>query len=198
MSTPAAEDAIHYPGRMPLTARYATTCGVCGSRISPGEEITDTGAAASVAGRTSAAHPGSSTSPATANRRSWNPWPLSRCGPTVPAPATPDLAGGPGRPRTAGRPRGVRPAPRTSGWRSRRCSRPYAHSDGPLLMVSDSTYVVNCFRDRWWQGWLARGWVTSAKKPVANRDLWEPLVTSSSGPAETSTSAGSRGTPATR
>ena len=47
---------------------------------------------------------------------------------------------------------------------------------GPLIVVSDSTYVVNCFRDRWWQGWLARGWLTSAKKPVANRDLWEPLV----------------------
>jgi ribonuclease HI len=48
---------------------------------------------------------------------------------------------------------------------------------GPLVVVSDSTYVVNCFRDRWWQGWLARGWVNSAKKPVANRDLWEPLIT---------------------
>jgi ribonuclease HI len=48
---------------------------------------------------------------------------------------------------------------------------------GPLLVVSDSTYVVNCFRDRWHEGWLARGWTTSARKPVANRDLWEPLVT---------------------
>jgi len=48
--------------------------------------------------------------------------------------------------------------------------------DGPLEVVSDSTYVVNCFRDRWWEGWLARGWVNSAKKPVANRDLWEPLI----------------------
>ena len=48
--------------------------------------------------------------------------------------------------------------------------------DGPLVVVSDSTYVVNCFRDDWWRGWLARGWTTSAKKPVANRDLWEPLV----------------------
>jgi ribonuclease HI len=49
--------------------------------------------------------------------------------------------------------------------------------DGPLIVVSDSTYVVNCFRDAWWRGWLSRGWVNSAKKPVANRDLWEPLVT---------------------
>jgi ribonuclease HI len=47
---------------------------------------------------------------------------------------------------------------------------------GPLLVVSDSTYVVNCFRDGWWRGWLDRGWTTSARKPVANRDLWEPLV----------------------
>ena len=49
-------------------------------------------------------------------------------------------------------------------------------NDGPLLVVSDSTYVVNCFRDRWWQGWLERGWTNSARKPVANRDLWEPLI----------------------
>jgi uncharacterized phage-like protein YoqJ len=50
------------------------------------------------------------------------------------------------------------------------------HLDGPVEIVSDSTYVVNCFRDRWWEGWLARGWLNKAKKPVANRDLWEPLI----------------------
>ncbi len=48
--------------------------------------------------------------------------------------------------------------------------------EGPLEIVSDSTYVVNCFRDRWWEGWLRRGWRNSQKKPVANRDLWEPLL----------------------
>ncbi len=47
---------------------------------------------------------------------------------------------------------------------------------GELVIVSDSTYVVNCFNDRWFEGWIARGWKNSAKKPVANRDLWEPLV----------------------
>jgi ribonuclease HI len=47
---------------------------------------------------------------------------------------------------------------------------------GPLEIVSDSTYVVNCFRDRWWEGWLKRGWRNSQRKPVANRDLWEPLI----------------------
>ena len=48
--------------------------------------------------------------------------------------------------------------------------------DGPLEVVSDSTYVVNCFRDGWWKGWLARGWINSQRKPGANRDLWEPLI----------------------
>ena len=48
--------------------------------------------------------------------------------------------------------------------------------EGPLDIVSDSTYVVNCFRDRWWAGWIARDWRNSQKKPVANRDLWEPLI----------------------
>src|SRR5438093_8757896 len=38
--------------------------------------------------------------------------------------------------------------------------------DGDLEIVSDSTYVVNCFRDKWWQAWIQRGWLTAAKKPV--------------------------------
>ena len=45
-----------------------------------------------------------------------------------------------------------------------------------IEVVSDSTYVVNCFKDRWWQGWQRRNWRNSANKPVANRDLWEPLI----------------------
>ncbi len=48
--------------------------------------------------------------------------------------------------------------------------------DGPVEVRSDSTYVVNCFRDRWFENWERRGWVNSQRKPVANRDLWEPLV----------------------
>jgi ribonuclease HI len=49
-------------------------------------------------------------------------------------------------------------------------------TDGPIEVVSDSTYVVNCFRDKWYLGWQRRGWTNSQRKPVANRDLWEPLV----------------------
>ena len=48
---------------------------------------------------------------------------------------------------------------------------------GSLEVVSDSTYVVNCFRDKWYVGWMKKGWTNSQRKPVANRDLWEPFIT---------------------
>ena len=48
--------------------------------------------------------------------------------------------------------------------------------DGELDVVTDSTYVANCFRDGWWKGWEARGWTNKAGQPVKSRDLWEPLI----------------------
>lgn len=47
---------------------------------------------------------------------------------------------------------------------------------GPLEVVSDSTYVVNCFKSRWWAGWRSRDWRNSKNEPVANQDLWRPLI----------------------
>jgi ribonuclease HI len=47
---------------------------------------------------------------------------------------------------------------------------------GPVHVISDSTYVVHCFNQKWWAGWKGRGWRNSQGKPVANRDLWERLL----------------------
>lgn len=41
---------------------------------------------------------------------------------------------------------------------------------------SDSAYVVNCFREGWWERWERSGWIGAGKQPVANRDLWERLL----------------------
>ena len=46
----------------------------------------------------------------------------------------------------------------------------------PIEVVSDSTYVVNCFRDGWWKRWERNGWQNSKRQPVANADLWKPLI----------------------
>lgn len=45
-----------------------------------------------------------------------------------------------------------------------------------VRLHSDSAYLVNCFRQRWYEGWLRNGWKTKSKKPVENRDLWERLL----------------------
>lgn len=52
----------------------------------------------------------------------------------------------------------------------------FYEEDVDVIVVSDSNYVVKCFQDRWWEGWLSRGWKNSQRQPVANRDLWEPLI----------------------
>ena len=45
-----------------------------------------------------------------------------------------------------------------------------------MKVVTDSEYVVNAFTKGWLTSWQMRGWKTAAKKPVANRDLWEQLL----------------------
>jgi ribonuclease HI len=40
----------------------------------------------------------------------------------------------------------------------------------------DSSYVMNAFAEKWLEGWQRKGWVTSTKQPVKNRDLWEELL----------------------
>jgi ribonuclease HI len=40
----------------------------------------------------------------------------------------------------------------------------------------DSRYVMDAFEKGWLARWQRTGWRTSAKEPVANRDLWEMLL----------------------
>jgi ribonuclease HI len=41
-------------------------------------------------------------------------------------------------------------------------------------VVTDSEYLKNGIT-QWIEGWKKRNWMTSQKKPVVNRDLWEEL-----------------------
>lgn len=60
-----------------------------------------------------------------------------------------------------------------------------AVQERPIVVVSDSTYVVNCILKKWHAGWLRNGWKNSKKEPVANRDLWEELVPLATAPGVT-------------
>ncbi len=44
-----------------------------------------------------------------------------------------------------------------------------------IKIFSDSTYVVKGMNE-WLPGWIKRNWLTSEKKPVLNKNLWENLV----------------------
>ncbi len=44
-------------------------------------------------------------------------------------------------------------------------------------LVTDSTYLAHALSKGWLQGWSRKGWRTAAKQPVANRELWERMLT---------------------
>lgn len=45
-----------------------------------------------------------------------------------------------------------------------------------IEIYSDSSYVANCFREKWYINWEKNNWKTAAKKPVENKDLWMELI----------------------
>jgi ribonuclease HI len=46
-----------------------------------------------------------------------------------------------------------------------------------VTVYSDASYLVNCMRRGWYEKWGENGWLNYRKRPVANRDLWERLLT---------------------
>jgi ribonuclease HI len=46
----------------------------------------------------------------------------------------------------------------------------------PVVIHSDSAYLVNCMHQRWYDRWRRNGWKNAKKQPVENRDLWERLL----------------------
>lgn len=45
-----------------------------------------------------------------------------------------------------------------------------------IHVFSDSSYLMDCFRKKWYVNWQKNGWKTSGKKPVENQDLWKALL----------------------
>ena len=43
-------------------------------------------------------------------------------------------------------------------------------------VFSDSAYLVDCFKKKWYEKWQKNGWMTANKTPVDNQDLWMTLL----------------------
>ena len=48
--------------------------------------------------------------------------------------------------------------------------------DLPVEIRSDSAYLVNCMRAKWYEQWQRNGWKNARKEPVENKDLWQKLL----------------------
>jgi ribonuclease HI len=48
--------------------------------------------------------------------------------------------------------------------------------DKHLVILSDSQYVVNCFKQKWYVNWEKNNWVGYQGKPIANADIWQKLL----------------------
>ena len=56
------------------------------------------------------------------------------------------------------------------------CLKALKRTDIPVVVHSDSAYVCNCIKDRWYIGWMRNGWRNAKGKEVANQDLWKELL----------------------
>ena len=45
-----------------------------------------------------------------------------------------------------------------------------------VFIYTDSAYIANCFKDKWYIKWMSNNWITSSKTPVKNRELWENIL----------------------
>ena len=49
-------------------------------------------------------------------------------------------------------------------------------ADQTIEVYSDSSYLMDCFRQKWYVNWQKNGWMTSKKTPVENKELWLKLL----------------------
>ena len=47
---------------------------------------------------------------------------------------------------------------------------------GPFFVYSDSAYVLNCLKDKWYIKWRQNGWRNAKKEAVKNKELWVELI----------------------
>ena len=45
-----------------------------------------------------------------------------------------------------------------------------------IKIFTDSAYIANCFKDKWYKKWERNNWITSSHTPVKNKEMWEWLI----------------------
>jgi ribonuclease HI len=43
-------------------------------------------------------------------------------------------------------------------------------------IYTDSSYIHNCFEQKWYEKWINNNWIASTKEPVKNKELWVKIL----------------------
>ena len=54
----------------------------------------------------------------------------------------------------------------------------YITEPSAITLCTDSAYIYNCIEQKWYVNWRKNGWINSKNEPVANKDLWERMLSS--------------------
>ncbi len=49
-------------------------------------------------------------------------------------------------------------------------------SEYTFNIYTDSAYIHNCYKQKWYVNWEKNNWVNAKKQPVKNKDLWDTVI----------------------
>lgn len=49
-------------------------------------------------------------------------------------------------------------------------------SEYTFNIYTDSAYIHNCYKQKWYINWEKNNWLNAKKQPVKNKDLWEDII----------------------
>lgn len=52
----------------------------------------------------------------------------------------------------------------------------FHYNKDKVTFYTDSAYIYNCYKEKWYIKWIQNGWNTSNNTPVKNKELWEKLI----------------------
>ena len=50
------------------------------------------------------------------------------------------------------------------------------YTKNKVTFFTDSAYIMNCYKEKWYNKWIQNNWLNSKKQPVKNKELWEKLI----------------------
>lgn len=50
------------------------------------------------------------------------------------------------------------------------------YNKNKIIFHLDSSYIINCYEQKWYLKWIENNWKTSKKEEVKNKELWEKLI----------------------